>query len=155
MIKPLLAAIILTFAGLACQTPQEQQPTLQGAWEPERYLLKDGSEHPVTGLIFFAEHDWSVLFFVTNENATPLRGSGEGGTYTVHGDTLIFTHRYHLSGGHAAGSLPESPLRFEIREAAEAPRETCIIDLREDSLKVFFPSGNAMTFHRRRSGSTR
>ena len=35
-----------------------------GAWSPESYVLKDGTELEVSGLIFFTEKDWTVLFFV-------------------------------------------------------------------------------------------
>jgi hypothetical protein len=152
--KTLLPVItLLILAGSACQ---EAPPSpLLGAWEPAQYMLEDGVQHPVAGLIFFAEHDWSVLFFVTNENDTPLRGSGEGGTYNLHGDSLIFSHRYHLSGGHAVGSLTESPLRMEVRSAAQASREPCTIDVRNDSLTIHFPSGNTMLFLRRPGATSR
>ena len=149
MLKAILIAAAFVVA--AFQTTHAQKPSLQGAWEPQRYLLKDGGELAVTGLIFFAEKDWTVLFFVIDEAAQPKRGSGEGGTYTLIGDSLTFTHQYHLSAGEAIGSLSASPLRMEIRDAADAPSEPCTIDLSSDHLTIHFPSGNAMTF-RRRSG---
>ncbi len=149
MEKMMIVAAVLALVAL--QTAQAQQPSLQGAWQPQRYLLKDGGELAVTGLIFFAEKDWTVLFFVIDEEAQPKRGSGEGGTYRLTGDSLTFRHQYHLSAGEATGSLPDSPVRMEIQDAAEAASEPCTIDLSNDRLTIHFPSGNAMTF-RRRSG---
>jgi hypothetical protein len=143
--------IVLMITALACQAESEGESRLQGSWEPEHYLLKDGIEFSVTGQIFFTQTDWAVLFFVLGEDGTPQRGSGEGGTYTLKGDKLIFSHQYHLSAGEATGSLSESPLRMEITEAAEATREPCTVELDEERLTVNFPSGNAMLF-RRRSG---
>ena len=142
--------IVLLLMAFTCQASSEEKPTLQGSWEPERYLLKDGSELAVSGQIFFTETDWTVLFFVLDEEGTPQRGSGEGGTYSLMGTHLTFSHQYHLSGGKATGSLPESPLRMEISDTAEATQEPCTIDLDEDRLTIHFPSGNVMTFQRRR-----
>lgn len=133
------------------QASAQEPSSIQGAWQPERYLLKDGSELAVTGQIFFTASDWTVLFFVLDEDGTPQRGSGEGGTYSLEGDSLTFTHHYHLSGGEATGNLEESALRMEIRDATEAAREPCTIRIEQDNLTIYFPSGNAMTF-RRRSG---
>ena len=155
----ILLIAMLAFIALACQPPEAPEPSnagepsLHGAWQPERYLLKDGNELAVTGQIFFAETDWTVLFFVLNDDGQPTRGSGEGGTYTLDGDSLTFTHRYHLSSGEATGSLPDAPLRMEIHDAADAATEPCTIDLDTENLTIHFPSGNAMTF-RRRSGMT-
>lgn len=149
MHSSMLLLAILAFVALACRTPEAQQPALLGAWQPERYLINDGGERAVTGQIFFAENDWTVLFFVLDDDGQPTRGSGEGGTYTLHGDSLTFTHRYHLSGGEATGSLAESPLRMEIHDAADAATEPCTIDLDGERLTIYFPSGNAMTFRKR------
>ena len=145
----ILLAAMLAFVALACRPSEAQQPALQGAWQPERYLIKDGGELAVTGQIFFAETDWTVLFFVLDDDGQPTRGSGEGGTYTLHGDSLTFTHRYHLSAGEAADGLTESALRMEIHDAADAATEPCTIDLDGERLTIYFPSGNAMIFRRR------
>ena len=147
----LIATLIVVV--LACQPSDAQEPSLHGAWQPERYLIKDGGELVVTGQIFFAERDWTVLFFVLNDEGRPTRGSGEGGTYTLRGDSLTFTHLYHLSAGEAADGLTESTLRMEIHDAADAATEPCTINLDGEDLTIYFPSGNAMTF-RRRSGMT-
>ena len=132
----------------SCPASQDDQPTIQGAWQPQQYFLKNGSRHAVDGLIFFTEKDWTVLFFVLGENGNPERGSGEGGTYTLHGNRLVFTHRYNLSGGGEVGSLAASPLSMEIRKSAEAPREECTVELSDERLTIFFPSGNSMVFQR-------
>ena len=104
-----------------------------GAWNPESYILKDGTEYSVSGLIFFTEKDWTVLFFVKDEQGNVRRGSGEGGTYELEGDRLTFTHFYHLSAGEQLGPLPPSPLRMSVRDAAEAARESCVVDVGETS----------------------
>ena len=159
MKRATLLTATLVLAVLACHPSEAQQSgekpssqhaaALQGAWQPERYILKAGDELAVTGQIFFAEKDWTVLFFVLGDDGQPQRGSGEGGTYTLRGDSLTFTHLYHLSGGEATGSLSESPLRMEIHEVSEAATEPCTIALDGDALTIYFPSGNAMTFRRR------
>jgi hypothetical protein len=76
------------------------------------------------------------------------RGSGEGGTYELEGDRLTFTHFYHLSAGEQLGPLPPSPLRMSVRDADEAAREPCVVDVGETSMTIDFPSGNRMVFAR-------
>ncbi len=121
---------------------------ITGAWNPESYVLKDGTEYSVSGLIFFTESDWTVLFFVEDEEGNVRRGSGEGGTYTLEGDRLTFTHYYNLSAGDAVGSLAASPLRMSVRGAAEAATEPCEVEVGEASMTIRFPSGNRMVFAR-------
>ena len=145
MLKRILIYIILVFL-CTCQT--NNTPTIQGAWQPETYLLKDGSQLQVDGQIFFTESDWTVLFFVLDENSLPQKGSGEGGTYTLNENRLVFRHNYHLSGGNSVGGLPGSPLKMEIANAAEAATEDCTITLNQNSLTIYFPSENSMTFKR-------
>ncbi len=79
MFKQILISIILVFV-FSCQSKNDASETIQGAWKPETYFLKDRSQLQVDGLIFFTETNWIVLFFVLDENDTPQRGSGEGGT---------------------------------------------------------------------------
>ncbi len=129
-------------------TPVEPSD-LRGSWKPESYRLKSGPVHEVTGLITFTEKDWLVLFFImTDEGAR--RGSGEGGTYTLDGDKLVFRHLYNLSGGDAVDGFEASDLSMRVRQpdAADAPAEPCTISIEEDLLTIFFPSGNEMTFRR-------
>ena len=121
---------------------------LQGVWRPEAYVLKDGSRHLIDGLVFFTGKEWSFLVFVTVDGE-PLRGEGEGGTYALKGDELVFTHRYILMAGKAVGSLPETPLRMEIKGDAGAAKTPCRVTLEADRLTIRFgPSGNSMTFRR-------
>jgi len=121
---------------------------IRGAWNPESYVLKYGTEYAVSGLIFFTETDWTVLFFVEDDEGNVRRGSAEGGTYTLDRERLTFTHYYNLSAGEALGSLPASPLRMSVREAAEAATEPCEVEVSEASLTIRFPSGNRMVFAR-------
>ncbi len=119
---------------------------IAGSWHPESYVLADGSELSVTGLIFFTDEDWTVLFFVEDENGVPKRGSAEGGTYTLEGEDLVFRHLYHLSAGEAVASLEPSPLRMSVKKAEQATEEPCRVDLRGDRMTIHFPSGNRMEF---------
>jgi hypothetical protein len=145
----IVVVAVAGFAGPALPSEaSEPTPDLRGAWAPESYLLADGGVLPVEGRIFFTDSEWTVLFFVTVDGA-PRRGSGEGGTYTLAGRDLVFTHRYHLSEGAAVGSLAESPLRMELHGAGEAPTEPARVELDGDRLTIRFgPSGNRMTFRR-------
>lgn len=135
LLLPLLAA---------CADPAP----LEGVWIPETYHLADGTELPVTGRIFFAGTDWTVLYFVLDEDGTPKQGSGEGGTFTFDGTHLTFRHRYYLAGGEAVGSLPPRPLALEVHDAAGAAGEACTVSFGPGRMEIAFPSGNTMTFRR-------
>jgi hypothetical protein len=125
-----------------------EKEDIQGAWHTDTYFLKEGARHQVEGLIFFTAEDWTVLFFVMGVDGKPWRGSGEGGTYSLTGDQLVFTHNYHLSSGRMMEGLPESPLRMEVHGAADASNEPCRIELEPDRMTLHFPSGNRMSFRR-------
>jgi hypothetical protein len=121
---------------------------LRGVWRPESYILKDGSQYSIDGIVFFSDKEWTFLVFVTVDGE-PLRGEGEGGTYAVNGDELVFTHLYILLAGKAVGSLPQTPLRMEIKDSAEAAKTPCRVTLEADRLTIRFgPSGNSMIFRR-------
>lgn len=139
-----MALMILLVASALSAAAQQ----IQGAWRPEVYVLEDGAELTVEGRIFFTEADWMVLFFVTDDDGEPRRGSAEGGTYRLEGDRLEFTHHYHLSAGEAFASLAEAPLRMSIAGSNEAAREPCRVELGEDVMTIHFPSGNRMRFRR-------
>lgn len=126
---------------LLAAAPGFSQSSIEGAWRPELYTLKDGTEKPVTGLIFFTSKDWTVLFFELDAEGSPQRGSGEGGTYTLSNEALEFTHFYHLSGG-------ATPVNMSVKSLAEAGKEPCRVALSEDSMTIHFPSGNRMSFRR-------
>jgi hypothetical protein len=127
---------------------QDNDPTLKGVWSAERYVMREGPTHAVTGRIFFAEAEWTVLFFVMGDDGEPLRGSAEGGTYTLRGEELVFSHLFHLSQGQEMPGLADSPLRMTVTPAAEAATEPSTIEVLGDQLTIFFPSGNSLRFRR-------
>ena len=141
-----LAAV--AFSGVTPVLAQENNPTLQGAWAAETYVLKDGNSHRVTGRIFFTSTEWTVLFFVMDEAGEPRRGSAEGGTYTLRGDRLVFSHLFNFSAGDQLPGLPAAPMQMISRKASEAQTEPSTIRVAGDDLTIFFPSGNRMTFSR-------
>jgi hypothetical protein len=126
----------------------EEKSDIRGAWHADTYFLKGGARHPVEGLIFFTDSDWTVLFFVMGEDGRAWRGSGEGGTYALAGDQLVFTHYYHLASGRAMTGLDESPLRMEVHSARDASTEPCRVEIEYDRMTLYFPSGNRMSFRR-------
>ncbi|MCH7473958.1 MAG: hypothetical protein IIA27_04740 [Gemmatimonadetes bacterium] len=141
-----LAALALCRAASA--RAQDNDGMLQGAWAAENYVLQDGPTHRVTGRIFFTQTEWTVLFFVMDEEGEPRRGSGEGGTYSLHGNDLLFSHLFNFSIGEEMPGLAAAPLQMIARDASEAVTEPSTIQISGDQLTVFFPSGNRMTFTR-------
>ena len=141
----IVATVIVCFSSFL---PAAEASEIRGAWRAETYILKAGGQHQVGGHIFFTETDWTVLFFVLGDDEKPKRGSGEGGTYTLDGEDLVLSHLYLLTAGQEVGSLPESPLRMEVKASADAATEPCRAVLDGDSMTLFFPSGNHMTFRR-------
>jgi len=150
MRKAVVITVLLTIFGVASISLANANlyVDLRGGWETEKYLLNGGIEHPLKGRIFFTDREWTVLFFVIGSDSAPKRGSAEGGTYTLSGDRLVFTHRYHLSFGDAMQGLAESPKRMSVQENAGAPNEPCAVELKGEVLTIRFPSGNRMTFRR-------
>jgi len=138
-----LAAVALTTAASVVTTPD-----IRGSWHADTYILKSGQHYPARGLIVFTGSEWLVLFFVTPDGKTPQRGSAEGGSYTLNGGGLVFTHLYNLSSGRAIEGLPESPLRMEVHDAAGAPTEASRVELAGDRMTIHFPSGNSFVFRR-------
>jgi hypothetical protein len=129
---------------------EAQTIDLRGGWETETYILKDGSEYQVKGRIFFTQTEWTVLMFIIDDQGTPRRGSGEGGSYTLEGDKLVFTHFFNLSAGEALGSFEARPTRYVAREPSDedAPTEPCRVEGSGDSMTIHFPSGNRIRFRR-------
>ncbi len=151
--KAVLALMVAAAFAVAPARPaaaQQASPGVRGVWAAQRYTLADGTTHPVAGRIFFAERDWQVLFFVLDDAGAPRRGSAEGGTYTLEGDRLVFTHLFNLSAGEAMAGLPAADLRMTARDAEGAPTEPTRIEIEGDTLTLHFPSGNHMTFRRSR-----
>ena len=141
----LVSALLTVSLALA---PPTSALDLRGAWHPETYVLKDGTRHPVRGLIVFTDRDWIVLFLVVPDGRTPKRGSGEAGTYTLTGNRLVFSHLYNLSGGDAVSGLPADPFEMNLHDDASAPTEACTVEQTGRQLTIRFPSGNTMTFAR-------
>lgn len=131
------AALALFFVA----APLIAQPRVEGAWHPEVYTLKDGTVQEVTGLIFFTDREWTVLFFTLDGRGGLTRGAGEGGTYTLEGNRLTFTHLYHLSAG-------STPLKMSAKSPGAAEVEPCQIELEGELLTIHFPSGNRMRFRK-------
>lgn len=142
----------VAFVLLACSSAHAQSaapgPALRGGWQAETYTLKTGERHNVQGLIVFTATDWSVTFFVTPDAKTPQRASAEGGTYTLDGTKLVFSHHYNFSAGSALPGLPASPMRMTVNDHQAAPVEPVQIAIDGDRLTIAFPSGNVMTFRR-------
>jgi hypothetical protein len=145
--------LILLFCLTSTSTPTwaAEGSEVRGAWRPELYEMKDGTQHDVTGLIMFAETDWSVLFFIMDKGE-PTRGSGEGGTYSLVGDTLTFRHLYNFSAGNTISGVPGPPSNLTMTsrnsDAPDVPSEPCTIDITGNTLTINFPSGNMMKFVR-------
>ena len=121
---------------------------LAGAWEAVEYELAAGTSYEVRGRIFFSETDWTVLFFVVDGDGEARRGSAEGGTYSLDGSDLVFTHLYNLSQGAELEGLPAADLQMTAR-VGEGPTEPSTISIEGDRLEIYFPSGNSMRFDRR------
>jgi hypothetical protein len=137
-----MASIRIVLLALFFPVLASAQAEIQGAWHPEIYRLADGTVREVTGLIFFTDRDWTVLFFTREPDGSLARGAGEGGTYTLAGDRLTFTHLYRLSGGRS------TPLQMFVNSEDKAEKEPCRIELSGEGLEIHFPSGNRMTFRR-------
>lgn len=146
--RPIFASFLLVTSLAIAHDSLAQAIDVRGVWQPETYVLNDGSEHTIDGLVFFGEKEWTFLVFVTADGK-PLRGEGEGGTYAWKGDELVFTHNFILLAGEKVGSLPETPLRMEVQAAGHAGTTACQATLDADRLTIRFgPSGNAMIFRR-------
>jgi hypothetical protein len=145
---PLGSLLLLLATATIDANAQENDRPLEGVWSAEQYVLRDGPTHRVSGRIFFSGNEWTVLFFVLDSSGSPKRGSAEGGTFTLLGTDLVFSHLFHLSVGDEMEGLPASPLRLETHRAAEAPAEPSTISLTGNELTIFFPSGNRLEFNR-------
>jgi hypothetical protein len=146
-VRSIVLRTLVAFAlGMPAVAEAQSTGDVRGAWTADRYLLADGADHAVRGQIFFAEHDWQVLFFVMSEDGEPKRGSGEGGSYERTEDGVVFSHLFNLSVGEAMPGLEEAPLRMVARGPEGAPLEPTRVDVEGDVLTLYFPSGNRMTF---------
>lgn len=137
-----LALVLLALPALA------QEADIRGAWRADTYVLKDGSNHHVEGLMIFSERQWAVVYFVEDGDGKPQRGAGEGGPYTLDGDRLVLTRDYLVIASSAIGTLPEIPLRFDVPGVKKPVVEECRLELAGDRMTIEFPSGNRMGFRR-------
>ena len=134
---------------IACAKAPVPQQSLAGAWRPVVYQLHQGERETVDGILFLNDGVWSVVFFVLDEGGEPIRGSGEGGSYTIDGDQLALTHRFVLSAGQPVGTSHQDPLRMELYgDGGAAGVEKCSYTIADDRLTLFFPSQNEMIFER-------
>ena len=125
-----------------------QSNDVRGAWRADSYVLKSGEVHQVEGLMIFSESEWSVVYFVKDDDGTPRRGAGEGGPYTLDGDELVLTRDYLVIAGNEIKELAAIPLRFDIPAVKDPVIEPCRIELGGGRLTIEFPSGNRMGFRR-------
>jgi hypothetical protein len=143
-VKLLSAAALVLVVGVA----GAQGNDVRGAWKADTYVLKDGATHHVEGLMIFSETDWTVVYFVKDDDGQPQRGAGEGGPYTLDGDKLVLTRDYLVIAGNEIGELREIPLRFDIPAVTDPVIEPCRIEFGEGRITIEFPSGNRMGFRR-------
>ena len=140
--------LALVFAMAWAASVHAREADLRGAWHADTYVLKDGSEHHVEGLMIFTESEWAVVYFVKDDDGQPQRGAGEGGPYTLDGDRLVLTRNYLVIASEEIGSLPEIPLRFDVPGVKEPVVEICRLEVDGDRITIEFPSGNRMGFRR-------
>jgi len=143
-VKLLSAVALVLVAGVV----GAQENDVRGAWKADTYVLKDGAVHHVEGLMIFSETDWTVVYFVKDDDGQPQRGAGEGGPYTLEGDKLVLTRDYLVIAGNEIGELREIPLRFDIPAVTDPVIEPCRIEFGEGRITIEFPSGNRMGFRR-------
>jgi hypothetical protein len=125
-----------------------QANDVRGAWRADSYVLKSGEVHHVEGLMIFSESEWSVTYFVKDDDGKPQRGAGEGGPYTLDGDELVLTRDYLVIAGNDLGELAAIPLRFDIPAVKDPVVERCRIEVEDNRIIIEFPSGNKMGFRR-------
>jgi hypothetical protein len=121
---------------------------LRGGWRADSYVLKSGEVHDVEGIMVFSDSEWSVTYFVKDDEGKPQRGAGEGGPYTLDGDELVLTRDYLVIAGNELEELREIPLRFDIPAVKDPVVEVCTVEFIGDRIVIEFPSGNKMGFRR-------
>ncbi len=133
----------IAWLGLITSCNQADNPLI-GSWKPQKYVLASGESKPVDGHIFFSGDQWSVVFFILDEDKKPVSASAEGGTYTLENNNLTFFDRYNISD---VDKGVASELKKTLRtDNEEFTKEYCSIEVEEGILVIYFPSGNAMIF---------
>ena len=136
--------LLLLIALAVLPSCNQQDNALIGAWKPKKYVLSSGESKVVDGHIFFDQDQWGVIFFILDDNGDVANASAEGGTYELNGENLIFSHYYNLSDVDKGDS---TELSKTLRSSNDIiPEESCRIEIEDDILVIYFPSGNAMIF---------
>jgi hypothetical protein len=147
----LLAGAVLMSGMVGAQTGGGSQSTpamnaLIGGWQAQKYFLKNGSEYPLLGQILFTQKNWTVLYLVVVDGK-PQRGSGEGGDYTVEGDSVTFIHHFMVST--PADAIPGLKAQPQRSLQWDPPNvEPARFEVKGDQLTLFMPSGNRLTWTR-------
>ena len=138
-----LIQLLLLFLFQGCNQGNAPDSILSGFWIPKKYLMSNGESKDVYGHISFGKNQWSVVFFILDEEGNPTSGSAEGGEFMLEDDNLTFWHYYNfadISKG-TSGNLNKTIYKEDQRQ-----KELCRIEIDEDILVIYFPSGNAMIF---------
>ncbi len=127
----------------SCGQHTASDTPITGFWMPKKYVMTTGESKDVTGHISFGKDQWSVVFFVLDSAGNPASASAEGGEYQLENNNLTFWHSYNFSdiSKGTVGNLTKSISPDENRQ-----KEFCHIELEENTLVIYFPSGNAMIF---------
>ena len=141
----LIIMLVISVLFTTCGVKSDPSPALEGFWTPEKYLLESGESKPVSGHISFGKNQWSVVFFILDDEGKPLSASAEGGEYSLENNNLIFWHSYNFSDV-SKGDVTE--LTKTISRTENRQKEFCTIEIEDDLLAIYFPSGNAMIFSR-------
>ncbi len=139
----LLIPIAITFLFQGCNLPKNTDTAISGFWLPKKYVMINGESKDVSGHISFGSNQWSVVFFILDDDGNPMNASAEGGEYLLEKNNLTFWHSYNFSDTSKGitGNLTKTVSSKDNRQ-----KEFCHIELEEDTLVIYFPSGNAMIF---------
>lgn len=139
---PEVALISVAEADQAAASP------IEGVWIALQYVLASGDGHTLRGRIFFSGGDWTVVFFVLDEEGAARRASAEGGTYSVVDDVVTFRHEYNFSRGDEIAGMAAAELRMDVTPRGSEAEEPTRFSVDGSMLTLFFPSGNRMTFEK-------
>ena len=115
-----------------------QTIVLEGAWRMESYV-RNGETVLLTGVLLLAAGRWSTLYFIAGPETGGHWGSAESGRYRMDGDRLTFHHELTFQGGAGKNLL------IDLHSSTV---ESCPFTLRDETLKIHFPSGNTICCRR-------
>ena len=123
---------------------------LRGAWQVDKYILKNAEILSPPGIIIFTEKDWLTVFFITDKEKNLQSCSTEGGTYSVDGNQLVFKFLYNSYAGKEEVKVLDKPagIKMKVSDSGHASSEKCTFKIEGDVLTIYFPSGNRFTYHR-------